>query len=155
MTDSVSDGISRAPRIIMLLPIAFLLHLMEEWFADFSAWTLVALGTEVSSVRFVLINTIAFVVFGIGTMAAIRYPRMAWFGVSFAALLGLNGMLHTIASVGLGQYSPGTVTGLLLYIPLSALVLKSFATRLSVAVFVKSVLFGVALHGLVAFMAFF
>ena len=121
MAASAPDGPSAAPRAAMLLPVAFLLHLAEEWFGGLPAWTLIAPGGEVSPERFLLINAIAFLLFGIGTLAAFHYPSMAWFGASFAALVGLNGALHTLATLGLGYYSPGTVTGLLLYIPLRVL----------------------------------
>ena len=143
-----------ATRAALLLPIAFLLHLLEEWFGGFSEWTLVALGNEGSPERFMLINIIAFLFFAIGMLAAVHYPRMAWLATSFAALVGLNGMLHTLASLGLGLYSPGTVTGLLLYLPLSAIVLRSELTRLSGTIFTRAILFGVLLHGLVAYLAF-
>ncbi len=153
MAASAPDGPSAAPRAAMLLPVAFLLHLAEEWFGGLPAWTLIAPGGEVSPERFLLINAIAFLLFGIGTLAAFHYPSMAWFGASFAALVGLNGALHTLATLGLGYYSPGTVTGLLLYIPLSAIVLRSSSARLSGAIFASSVLFGVLLHGLAYFLA--
>jgi len=87
-------------------------------------------------------------------VAAYFYPRMAWFSASFAALLGLNGLLHTLATLGLGLYSPGTVTGLLLYLPLSAIVLRASATQLSRTIIANSVLFGVLIHSLISLLAF-
>ncbi len=149
-----SNAHPSVPRMALLLPVAFLLHLAEEWFGGISAWTLIALGSDISTERFVMINGIAFPIFVAGTVAAYYYPRMAWFSASFAALLGLNGLLHTLATLGLGLYSPGTVTGLLLYLPLSAIVLRASATQLSRSVFASSVLIGVLIHGLISFLAF-
>ncbi len=149
-----SDSHSYTPRAALLLPVAFLLHLAEEWFGGISAWTLIALGNEISPERFMLINGVAFPIFVAGTVATYYFPRMAWFSASFAALLGLNGLLHTLATLGLGLYSPGTITGLLLYLPLSAIVLRASATQLSGTVFASSVLFGVLIHGLISFLAF-
>ena len=149
-----SNTHSPVPRTALLLPVAFLLHLAEEWFGGISAWTLIALGNEISPERFMLINGIVFPIFVAGTVAAYFYARMAWFSASFAALLGLNGLLHALATLGLGLYSPGTVTGLLLYLPLSAIVLRASAVQLSGIVFASSVLFGVLTHGLISFLAF-
>jgi hypothetical protein len=157
MTESAhykADATPAAPRATVLLPIALLLHVVEEWFGGFPAWTLIAVGKELSPERFVLISAVGFLLFAVGTLAAVRSPQMAWFGVSLAALVGLNGALHTLLTLILGQYSPGTVTGLLVYIPLSAVVLRSSSARLSGGIFASSVLFGVLLHGLASFLAF-
>lgn len=154
MTFSAPNESIARPRAAIYLLFAYLLHLAEEWFGGISEWTRVILGIEISPERFVLINASAFLLFAIGTLAASSIPRMAWFSASFAALLGLNGVLHTLATLGFGVYSPGTVTGLLLYIPLSAIVLRASYAQLSRSVFASSVLFGVLLHGFVALLAF-
>ena len=153
MTASAPDRPPAAPRAVILLPIAFLLHLAEEWFGGFPAWASTFLGSEISTERFLLINALGFALFVVGTLVALLSPHMAWFGVSLAALVGLNGVLHGLASLVAGSYSPGTVTGLLLYIPLSAILLRSSAGRLSRAVFAGSVLFGVLVHAFATFFA--
>jgi hypothetical protein len=146
--NTTPDKSRAAPRVAILLPVAYLLHLAEEWFGDLPAWTRLAPGPEVSPERFLLINAVAFLLFLSGTVAALRYPRMAWFAAAFAALLGLNGVVHALATLGLGSYSPGTVTGLLIYLPLSVIVLRSSAARLSRAMLVGSVILGVLLHAI-------
>ena len=153
MTTSTAVNQTVAPRTTALLPIAYLLHLAEEWIGDLPGWFLVALGTEVSDERFLLVNGIGLLVFVTGTWAALRYRQMAWFAASLAALFGLNGVLHTLATIGLGSYSPGTITGLLLYIPLSVVVLRSSSARLATPVFAGAIVFGAALHGLAYFFA--
>jgi len=154
MSNPVSNKLAAAPRVAILLPIAFMLHFAEEWFGGLSAWTLDALGNDISTERLVLINAIAFPVFVFGTLAAIHYPRMAWFATSFAALLGLNGVLHALATLGLASYSPGTITGIVLFIPLSVIVLRLSFVRLSGRIFTGAVIFGFLIHGLVTFLAF-
>lgn len=153
MTALASAEPITAPGVAGLLPIAYLLHLAEEWFGGFTDWTLTVPVYDVGPERFVLINAIGLALFVLGTGAALRYPRMAWFAASLAALLGLNGVLHAAATLGFGSYSPGTVTGLLLYIPLSAIVLRKSADQLARPVFIGSAVFGVILHGLVAILA--
>lgn len=142
---------SRRPSVFLL--IAYVVHFAEEWFGEITIWAKDALGYEVSIERLLLLNGIAFGIFAVGTVASIRSPRMAWFTVSFAAMLGLNGILHTLATLGLGQYSPGTVTGLVLYIPLSIIVLRSSAARLGSSTFRRSIAAGVLFHGLVTILA--
>lgn len=153
MIASATEPHTGAPRAAAFLPIAYMLHLAEEWFGGFTDWTLTVPVYDVGPERFVLINAIALAIFVIGTGAALLSRRMAWFAASLAALLGLNGVLHTLASLGFGSYSPGTVTGLALYIPLSVVVLRSSAARLPRPVFLGSAVFGIILHGLVAILA--
>jgi len=153
MTASAPDTPPAAPRAVILLPIVLLLHIAEEWFGGFPAWSAAILGSEISPERFLSINALGLVIFVIGTLAALLSPQMAWFGVSLAALVGVNGVLHGLASLVAGSYSPGTVTGVLLYIPLSAILLRLFSDLLSRPVFAGSVLFGVLLHAVATFSA--
>ena len=48
-------------------------------------------------------------------------PRGAAFWLTLVALLGGNGLFHVIATVRGRQYSPGVVTGVLLYVPLAVI----------------------------------
>jgi len=66
----------------------------------------------------------------------------------------VHGGRRVFTTVGLGRYAPGTVTGLLLFIPLRAVVLRASSARLSGAVLTRAVLFGVLLNGLVSLLAF-
>ncbi|HEX6125533.1 MAG TPA: HXXEE domain-containing protein [Pyrinomonadaceae bacterium] len=143
-----------APRIVALLPFAYMFHLVEEWFGGFSAWTATVLGQEVSPERFIIINSVALSLSCIGIAAALRWPRFSWFSVSFAALIVLNGVLHGLATVALGSYSPGTLTGLLIYLPLGSFALRALAKTMQPRTFYLAVLFGFLIHGLVALAAF-
>jgi len=154
MSNSASNKLAAAPRVALLMPIVFLLHFAEEWFGGLSSWTLDALGNELSSERLIIINAIAFPIFLIGTITAVYYPRMAWFATAFAALLGLNGVLHTLATLGFASYSPGAITSFVLFIPLSVIVLRLSFVRLSGRIFIGAVILGFLIHGLVSFLAF-
>lgn len=153
MANSTGDGNVIARRYPVLLLIAYVVHFAEEWYGEITTWAKDALGYEVSIERLLLLNAIALALFAIGTVASMRSPRMAWFTISFAALLGLNGVLHTLATFGLGQYSPGAVTGLVLYIPLSIIVLRSSAAQIPITTFRRSVVGGILFHGLVTVLA--
>lgn len=151
MGGNPADG--GAPRTVLLLPVTYLLHLAEEWFGGFPAWTAVALGAEVSSERFLLINAIGFPLFCLAAVTSVRNRRMAWIGASMAALFGLNGIVHALATLALGTYSPGTITGLLVFLPLSVLVIRSFSARLPRPVLARAIVAGILAHGLVTFIA--
>ncbi len=145
---------SAAPRAVVLLPLAYILHLAEEWFGGLSHWTQAVLGYDISVERFIFINAIALPVFAAGTLMAMYKPRMAWFATSFAALLGINALLHVFGSLAFADYMPGTITAVLLYIPLSIYVLRSTRRSLSAAAYFRAFWIGVVAHAAVAIAAF-
>lgn len=140
----------------LLLPFAYLCHLCEEWWGGvgFAAWTRQALGVEVSPARFLLLNGFVWPLFLVCTIAAIRAPRFAWFLVAFATIVVLNGSLHLLGTLAYSSYSPGLVTGVLLYLPIGGWVLVRSASRMSSGLFWLGVAMGLLFHAAVAAIAF-
>ena len=89
----------------------------------------------------------------VSIIAALRNRRAAWLAATFAAMITVNGLLHAIATAAFSTYSPGTITGLLVFVPLGSLTLFSMSRRLPRQQFVLAALGGVALHALVLFIA--
>jgi uncharacterized protein with HXXEE motif len=145
-----------APWWIIFLPIAFLAHICEESLGGpgFPAWTQSTFGTGVSPARFVLLSGSGLLVMTAFTIAALRNRRVAWLAVTVATTITVNGLLHAIATVAYSTYSPGTVTGLFVFIPLGSLTLWSLFRRLPRHQFVLASLGGVAFHALVLVIAF-
>ncbi|MGI9272608.1 MAG: HXXEE domain-containing protein [Woeseiaceae bacterium] len=136
------------------LIIAYLIHLCEEWFWGFPEWSRVIRGEGVSSDTFIAINSIGLLLFV--TLAALtrRRPEMAWFPAILATIFSLNGVLHALATWRYGVYSPGTVSGILISLPLGLLVLREMRKRLSVAAFTGCLVWGVIAHIFITFIAF-
>jgi hypothetical protein len=153
MTTQATDRISFPPRIALLIPVVLLLHQAEEWFGGFPEWTSYAMGNGVTADRFLFINAVGLVLFTIWTLAALREPRVAWIVASLATLMGLNGVLHAVASMAVGRYSPGTATGLLLSLPLSIVILRAAVAALPRGLVFAAIAAGVLFHGLVTFLA--
>jgi hypothetical protein len=146
MSASPNDSHPSVPRAVVLLPVALALHVAEEWFGGFTEWASLALNVSIGIDRFLGINLAGLVLFALGAASAYRNPRAAWIGVSLAALVGINAIAHTVLSVALGDYSPGTVTGLLLYIPLCIIIFRWAAAHQPRSVVVGSILFGIGFH---------
>jgi hypothetical protein len=140
----------------LLLPCAYLLHLAEEWWGGegFVSWTARALGREVSPSRFLLLNGVVWPLFAVLTAAALRRPALAWFPTAFSTIVVVNGVLHMLGSLAGGSYSPGVVTGTLLYLPLGAYGLAAGRRELPPPTFALAVLAGILAHVLVALIAF-
>lgn len=146
MIEPLDDNPSSAPLAVILLPVAVALHIVEAWFGGFIDWARLVLDVNIEAERFLAINMIGLVLFATGCTFAYREPRAAWIGVSLAALVGVNAIAHTVLSVFVGEYSPGTITGLLLYVPMSIIIIRWAAAHLSRGVAGGSILFGVGIH---------
>ena len=153
MTTAATDRSSFPPRVALLLPVVLLVHQAEEWFGGFPEWTRYAVGSGVTAERFLVINTVGLVLFTAWTLAAFRDRRISWIVAALATLMGLNGLLHALASVLVDRYSPGTATGLLLSLPFSIVVLRAALEALPRGRVLSAMAAGVLFHGLVTIWA--
>ncbi|HEY5532916.1 MAG TPA: HXXEE domain-containing protein [Candidatus Anoxymicrobiaceae bacterium] len=87
--------------------------------------------------------------------AALMRRRNPFYGLSMASLLFFNAILHSGASIRLRKYSPGLLTGLCLYVPLSAYAFVSYArsSGFKRSTAISAAVSGVALHS-IPFVAF-
>ena len=138
----------RDAALLWLFPPAYLAHLAEEvWGGEgFSLWLGRILGQPLPFASFVAINTVAFVLLILGTAAAARRESRGWIAVAVATVVSINALLHLAGSVVTRTYSPGLVTGIVLYLPLGQLLLIRALHQVEPARFMRGVLAGVAIH---------
>jgi len=110
--------------IAWLLPPAYSIHLLDEYYFGFTGWFSGLFKVSLSSYDFIVINAV-------GLTATLLIVLLFSFGklnVFFIAALGtlffINGLIHTIASILTATYSPGTITGAVIYLPLGDLIFK-------------------------------
>jgi len=121
-------------RLALVLPVIFLLHVLEEA-PGFVEWfnSLVARG--ISQPLFLTVNLVAFLITvalaamvaaapGPGTGGALS----VWVGFLMLA----NGLFHLVGTLVHGRYSPGVVTGTLLYLPVGILTVRAVAREADV-----------------------
>lgn len=108
-----------------VLPAAYLVHLLEEYFTGVTlpVWLNTHLDADLSNSDFLTVNGIAMaiVLFNAVTFSVGR-GRMTVM-VAIITVFLVNGLLHGLGSLYWGQYSPGTITGLAIYVPLGLLAL--------------------------------
>jgi hypothetical protein len=142
----------RDPLLVWLMPGAYALHILEEWFGGFPEWVTVLGRNPLPREAFVVINAIAFTAMIFAARAAARRESHGWMAVAIATILLTNGLAHILASLGTASYSPGLFTGVVLYLPLGNLALLR-AWEQAGASFARGVWMGLALHALVAAIA--
>jgi Protein of unknown function with HXXEE motif len=118
-------------RLAQSLPIIFALHVFEESFG-FVQWFNARVEPDLSWRMFVTITSVAFVVttiiaaqLAVSRGRVIAYLATAWVGFLMLA----NALVHIEASIVDGGYVPGLATAVLLYLPVSLLLLGAIVVE--------------------------
>lgn len=144
----------RNAQLAWLFPLAFALHIAEEWFFGFPEWIGLMLGAALPRLAFVVINAVAWVAMALATAAAVRREENGWMEIAIATILFINAIAHVAGSLVTRTYSPGLFTSVVLYFPLGQLALMRAWDQAADGLFAKGAATGVALHALVFVIAY-
>jgi hypothetical protein len=140
------------PRTLLwLFPLTYAVHVAEElWGGEgFPAWVARVVGAPLPVDVFVTLNVIGLTLMAAGVVLACRDRAFTWIAVAIAAVVALNGIAHAAATLMLGVYSPGAVSGLLLWLPLGAYTLARTRRELRPKTWTIGLLIGIAIHAIV------
>ena len=102
--------------VLWLATAAISVHFIEEYAMNFPGWALRFFSMPITSEDFHLVNASV-------SLYAIACAAVGWrvpaFSLTLAGLLGLNGVFHAGASILVGGYSPGAISGLVLFLPVA------------------------------------
>lgn len=112
-----------------LIPIVILIHQLEEYFGGFPIWYSNLLNANLSNGDFIVINAVGLFLF---TVIALSYllNQNNFILVALGTLVFVNGVVHLSLSIFTLSYSPGTISGVVLFIPLGMLIYKKILPRL-------------------------
>lgn len=115
-------------RLIWLLPASFAAHIAEEWLGGFAGWVTHVVGGAMSDQAFIEDNAFFMAVMLTLTMFG-TFSRTRWTAfvlISWASgNLFWDALFHVFATVWWARYSPGLVTAVLFYLPISFVVGRS------------------------------
>jgi hypothetical protein len=134
-----------------LYPATYAIHILEElWGGEgFNAWLARVAGVQLSTHRFLLWNALALSLTALGVWLASRYTQLRWLPLAYAVAFLLNALSHLAASLYTNSYSPGLVSGLLLWLPLATLALLYSTRTLSRRARRAGLLVGLLMHAVV------
>lgn len=112
------------------MPAALLAHQLEEYFWHFPKWFPSLLSADLSNEDFVIINAIGLLIV-IAVSVYYRFTRNPMIPVALASLFLVNAGAHLLGSIFTISYSPGSISGLLLLLPLGILIIKNYSPQLS------------------------
>ena len=137
-----------------LFPLSYLIHIAEEYWGGFPAWIARFWGVESSLDNFLSWNGGAWVMMVVGVVLVLRTKSYRWLLVSFGMVVLINGTVHALASVVTRSYSPGVISGLLLFIPLGAITLRRARSLVNPRTFRAGLIVGVLMYVAVVLLAF-
>lgn len=114
--------------ILWLVPIVYLIHIIEES-PRFPAWSVkVGMITSMSFGEFALGNIIFMAYVLVSVSLAIFYTNQLTLvlGLSTAAWIFSNFLIHAYYTLRYGEYSPGVVTASALYAPVTVFIFYNF-----------------------------
>ena len=153
MRQSVRATSSPTDPWVWLFPLAYALHIAEEYAFDFPAYVANLSGRHISNPQFLVLNAFFWLLMVATVVLVLTRPAQAWLIVTLAAVLGINAALHIVGSIVTFTYSPGTVTAAFLYIPLVVFALRRILPWISRSVAVRAAALGVVIHAGVILLA--
>ena len=137
-----------------LFPVTYLAHIAEEYWGGFPSWIARFWGVPASDANFLSWNGGAWVMMCVGVALVLVTKSYRWLLVSFGTVVLINGFVHALASVVTWSYSPGLVSGLLLYVPLGLVTLLRAKRGVNARTLRAGVVVGVVMHAVVVLLAF-
>jgi Protein of unknown function with HXXEE motif len=135
--------------LLWLFVPAYVVHMAEEWFAGSPAWIGLIIGDPLLAMAYVLINGIALVLLVVGIRAATGAERYGWIAVAIATIALVNTAAHAAGAVLARSYSPGLISGVVLYVPLGALAMIRAADQAPPGQVRRGIAVGLAIHSAV------
>lgn len=135
-----------------LLPLILLIHQSEEYFYQFPLWFSNLFDANLSNQDFILINGIGLFVITVLTLFYIIHKNN-FILVALGTLVFVNGIIHLLLSLYTFSYSPGTISGVVLFIPLGWIILKRISPQLPVNERIISIASGVIILLIVSMIA--
>lgn len=116
-----------------LFPATYAIHILEELWGGvgFTAWLALVAGVELAARRFLVWNALALLLMTAGVALTLRFRHLRWLLLAYGVAFLLNALTHLAASLYTNSYSPGLLSGLLLWLPLGAHALLSYRKTLS------------------------
>ena len=138
-----------------MLPVAYAAHLLEEYLAGVTlpVWLNTHMGADLSNSDFLWINSVAMAIVLFNAVTYQLGHGRSVVLVAIVFLFTLNGVLHGLGTIYWGQYAPGTVTGLAIYLPFGALALYWLSGQAARHIMQTGITVGLIAHAVVIIIA--
>jgi Protein of unknown function with HXXEE motif len=129
---------------LSMFPMTYLAHIAEEYWGGggYSAYLLRTYFVELSPTRFLALQSLGVLLMLIGVFASflLRFPYTML--AILAAVILVNGVIHSVRSLFEWNYTPGLITAALFWAPLGAASIALTWTNMNTRRFLFSVIVG-------------
>lgn len=141
-------------KLILFIPASYLVHIVEEYWCgeQFFIWLNHFAGARMTAKSFLLLNGIFFFIM-IMACAIALYRRDDRVPLVLASIILSNAFLHLIGSIATNSYSPGLISALLLWLPLSLIWLLRYQPTVSAPKKIACIAIGLLIQVIVSFLA--
>ncbi|GAB3428548.1 HXXEE domain-containing protein [Niabella aquatica] len=148
------EEIQKQAKRVLLFPATYLIHIAEEyWFGErFFNWLNHFAGARMTANSFLVLNAICLIIMIAACVIAL-YRRDIRIPLVLAGIILSNALLHLIGSIVTNSYSPGLVSALLLWLPLSLRWLLRYQPTVSTPKKISCLAAGILIQVMVSFLA--
>jgi uncharacterized protein with HXXEE motif len=116
-----------------MFPVTYLIHVAEEYWGGegYSAYIYKLRGVHLSPTRFLLAQSIGFILVAIGVILAnkLKFRRMML--IILGTIVFVNGLTHAFTAVSILGYGPGLISSIFIWMPLGIFVLVRFKNEVT------------------------
>ena len=146
MNQTVGAASSPIGLWVWLFPLAYGLHIAEEYWLHFPDWVSNLSGAFVSNPQFLFLNGVFWLLMVVSVVAIRARTSLAWLIATLATILGINAALHLLGSLVTLTYSPGSITAGFLYLPLVLYAFRQVLPQITRRLALRAVGLGAAIH---------
>jgi membrane-bound ClpP family serine protease len=138
-----------------LFPFTLLVHIAEEYWGGIAFATAPSQmdGANLMPSQFLLLTGVGVVLMLIGLILARIFGFSRFLMIILGAIVLINGTTHTISSAVTQAYNPGTISGLLIWIPLGIVTLMRLKKNMQRRRYYTGLMIGAGIHAIISAIA--
>lgn len=111
-----------------LFPLSYLIHIAEEYWGGegYPAYILRLRGVHMSTARFLVAQSVGFILVTIGVILARRLKFLPMMLVILGTVVAGNALTHTVTAFSILRYGPGLLSSIFIWGPLGIATLIRF-----------------------------
>jgi uncharacterized protein with HXXEE motif len=118
---------------LWMFPITYLIHIAEEYWGGegYSAYIYRLRGVHLSPTRFLVAQSIGFILVTIGVILAHKFKFRRMMLIILGAVVLVNGLTHAFTALTILRYGPGLFSSIFIWMPLGVFVLVRFKNEVT------------------------